>query len=73
MAKMHKRQQKALEKWVDENPDKAHLFMSADELPEDVYQRVYNMHPHEDFDGNVQRVLADHMNKTPGKYNRNFW
>jgi len=58
MAKMWKCQEKAIIKWVAVS--RGREYTTVDDIPADVYNAIYNMHPHEDFDSNVNRVLIDH-------------
>ena len=61
MAKMYKRQEKALLKWWNANGQP--YVMTASDLPDEVYWSVYAMHPHENFDSNVMRFLWDAYNE----------
>lgn len=61
MAKIYKRQLNFLFKWAYENQDKIWLYMSATDLPSNIYHYIYSMNPHENFDSNVERELADWM------------
>lgn len=71
MAKMYKRQEKALLKWWNANgqPD----VMRAEDLPDEVYWSVFEMHPHENFNSNVERVLWDAQSEKRNNEYERYW
>lgn len=57
---LYKRQQKALLKWWNANGQP--YVIRAEEIPSDVFEAVYDMNPHENFNSNVERFLWDAYN-----------